>query len=200
MTAKHGVETGKFGRWLSRYLEEMPGYQSYCVYYDHGDRLLDPNVVAVKGFSGDIVTNKNRLADVDIIVVKPGGEIAILIEIEESSTTPKKLVGDVFTILMCSRFAVRDGEGQRCFEVTPETKLIVAGVGNSDRQMKKVREVIAPRLGQFVAPADGIRLRNVRLIIEEDLPAALDKLAESVRELLAQAGDVKGRSRALRGA
>ena len=76
----------------------------------------------------------------------------------------------------------------------------MAGVGNSDRQMKKVREVIAPRLGQFVAPADGIRLRNVRLIIEEDLPAALDKLAESVRELLAQAGDVKGQSRALRGA
>jgi hypothetical protein len=184
MTAKHGVETGKFGWWLSRYLEETPGYQSYCVYYDHGDRLLDPNVVAVQGFSGDIVTNKNRLADVDIIVVKPGGEIAILIEIEESSTTPKKLVGDVFTVLMCNRFAVRDGEGQRCFDVTPETRLIVAGVGSSDRQMKKVREVIAPRLEQFEAPAGGIRLRDVHLIIEEDLPTVLDKLAESVRELL----------------
>jgi hypothetical protein len=184
MTAKHGVETGKFGRWLSRYLKETPGYQSYCVYYDHGDRLADQNVVVVKGFFGDIVTNKNRLADVDIIVVKPGGEIAILIEIEESSTTPKKLVGDVFTILMCNRFAVRDGEGQMCFEVTPETKLIVAGVGSSERQMKKVREVIAPRLGQFEAPADGIMLRNVRLIVEEDLPTVLDKLAGSVRELL----------------
>ncbi|MBD3309494.1 hypothetical protein GF348_24155 [candidate division KSB3 bacterium] len=185
MAAKHGVETGKFGRWLSQCLEETPGYQSYCVYYDHGDRLAAPNVVAIKGFFGETVTNANRLADVDIIVVKPGGEIAILIEIEESGTSPKKLVGDVFTILMCNRFAVRDGEEQRCFEITPETRLVVAGVGSSGQQTKKVREVIAPRLGQFEASADGIKLRNVRLIIEKDLPAVLDKLAESVRESLA---------------
>jgi hypothetical protein len=146
-------------------------------------------VVAIKGFFGDTVSNTSRLADVDVVVVKPNGEIAILIEIEESSASPKKLVGDIFAILMCNRFVVRDGEEQRCFEVTPETKLIVAGVGSSGRQMKKVREVIVPRLGQFEAPADGVKLRNVRLIVEEDLPTVLDKLVESVRELFATTGE-----------
>ena len=187
MTAKHGVETGRFGKWLSQYLEDTPGYQSYSVYYDHGDRQANPNVVKVKGFFGDTVTSTSRLADVDIMVVKPSGEIAILIEIEESSATPKKLVGDLFTILMCNRFAVRGTGGQKYFNIAPETRLIVAGVGATAGQLKKVQGIIRSRLSQFEAPADSIGLKNVSLIVEQDLSAMIEKLTERVRESLARA-------------
>jgi len=187
MAAKHGVETGKFGKWLSQYLKDTPGYQSYSVYYDHGNKLTDPNVAVVKGFFGDTVTNTSRLADVDIMVVKPSGEIAILIEIEESSTTPKKLVGDLFTILMCNRFAVRGAKGQKYFDIAPETRLIVAGVGATAGQLKKIQGIIKSRLSQFEAPADSIGLKNVSLIVEQDLSAMVKKLTERVRESLARA-------------
>ena len=95
MNNKHGKSTGKFGSWLNDYL----GSDSfYTVYYDHGIKTDDPNVAAIKGFFGDQVNNKNRLADIDVMVANIDKEIILLIEIEESEMSPKKLLGDIFSI------------------------------------------------------------------------------------------------------
>jgi hypothetical protein len=51
-----------------------------------------------------------------------------LIEIEETEMSPKKLLGDVFATLMCNWFALKGKNKQKYFRVSPNTKLIVAGV------------------------------------------------------------------------
>ena len=103
---RHGTGTASFGKWLKDYLEGIPEYEDYLVYYDHGDSQKS-NVVAIKGFCGKSVTNQNRLADIDIMVANPKKEIVVLIEIEEKPASPKKYIGTIFAALMCNRFAVR---------------------------------------------------------------------------------------------
>lgn len=172
-----GAATGEFGRWLAEEIAKSSQCQGWLVYYDHGGRSEDPWVAAVKGFYGETVTNENRLADVDAIIAKPNGDLVAVIEIEEQPLGPKKLLGDVFTILMCNRFAVREGSGQRYFEVGEETKLIVAGVVSAKgRGLEKVRNVIEPRLGSFEGPEGGIRLEKVILVVEAELGLVIQAL------------------------
>jgi len=103
--SKHGKWTGEFGLWLTNYLNTISCYRKHSVFYDHGNKQEHPNVVAIKGFIGNHVTNANRLADVDVLVANDKQEIIVLIEIEESNITPKTLLGDVFASLMCNGYA-----------------------------------------------------------------------------------------------
>ncbi|MBC8235578.1 hypothetical protein H8E77_39025, partial [bacterium] len=119
MKPKAGEQTGRFGCWLTQYLKGSPQYYKHLVYYDHGKRDSKPNVAAIKGFFGDEVSNKNRLADVDLMVAKPNKDIMLLVEIEERESSPKKILGDVLAILMCNRFAVKLNGEQHYFRITP---------------------------------------------------------------------------------
>jgi hypothetical protein len=113
--ARQGQNTGAFGKWLTAYLKDAAAFRDFEVYYDHGDTAVDANVVAVKGFCGTVVTNLNRLADVDVIVVAPNGNVCLLIEIEERPSSPKKYLGSMLATLICDRFAVRISGSQRYF-------------------------------------------------------------------------------------
>lgn len=179
-----GGETAGFGKYLLQYVKSETQYQDCKVYYDHGDKN-DPNVCVIKGFWGNTVKNSNRLADVDIVLTRQNGDILCLIEIEETSATPKKLLGDIFAILMCNGFAVGPGKKQRYLNITPETKLIVAGVG-SDKggQIDKAQKVIKTQLEQFEAPGDSIKSRNVVLMVEGSLGTTLEQVEKSVKQIL----------------
>jgi hypothetical protein len=78
---RHGQGTGEFGQWLGRHLQSEDAFSDHLLFYDHGNKRLDPNVRAVKAFVGERVANDNRIADVDVIVIKPDGTVAVLIEI-----------------------------------------------------------------------------------------------------------------------
>lgn len=183
---RKGARTGEFGKWLLQYVEGEARFRDCTVYYDHGDQAHDPHVCAIQGFCGDALVSSNRLADVDVVLATQSGEILCLIEIEETSATPKTLIGDVFAILMCSRFAVREGGRRRYLEITPDTRLIVAGVGDAGgQQTEKVNEIIKPRLAQFEGPGDGIALGNVELLVEESLSVVLERLRERLKQMLA---------------
>ena len=182
MPSKHGEQTGKFGLWLTNYLK--PRYCEYPVYYDHGDKNLEPNVAAIKGFFGDEVSNKNRLADVDLMVAKPNKDIMLLVEIEERESSPKKILGDVLAILMCNRFAVKLKGEQHYFNVTPKTELIVAGVvPNKGYRLKKINKIISPRLQLFKAPDDSINPQNVTFMFRENISSTIEALKKKMKEL-----------------
>ena len=175
MQPKDGIRTGEFGLWLARYLDKN---NHYSIYYDHGDKQGDPNVAAIKGFCGQTVTKKNRLVDTDVIVVNnDNNSIVLLIEIEETKMSPKKLLGDVFASLMCNRFAVKVENKQKYFNISPETRLIVAGVVQKlgDGQ-EKISNTITPRLQQFDVPGDTIQIDKITFVIGEDISGALEKL------------------------
>jgi len=173
--SKDGIRTGEFGLWLARYLDKN---SQYSIYYDHGDRQGDPNVAAIKGFYGQTVTNKNRLVDTDVIVVNnDNNSIVLLIEIEETEMSPKKLLGDVFATLMCNRFALKVKNKQKYFRASPNTKLIVAGVVQKlgDGQ-DKIENTITTRLQQFVVPGDAIQIDKITFVFGEDISGMLEKL------------------------
>jgi hypothetical protein len=71
MTKKPGEDTGIFGEWLDVQLNTVYKDRGYSVFYDHGNHVKYPNVVAIKGFfsENDKVFNVNRLADIDVMVV-----------------------------------------------------------------------------------------------------------------------------------
>lgn len=175
MQSKDGIRTGEFGLWLAGYFVKN---SQYSIYYDHGDKQGDPNVAAIKGFYGKTVTNKNRLVDTDVIVVNnDNNSIVLLIEIEESEISPKKLLGDVFATLMCNRFAVKVENSQKYFNISPNTRLIVAGVVQKlgDGQ-EKISKTITPRLQQFDVPGDTIQIDKITFVVGEDISGTLEKL------------------------
>jgi len=115
---KHGKMTEEFGIWLSQYLKTN---KEYSVFYDHGNPQENSNVAVIKGFFGDKVTNRNRLTDIDVMVVNNKKEVVLLIEIEESEMSPKKLLGDIFSIVMCNQFAVRTENKNKYFGLSSKT-------------------------------------------------------------------------------
>jgi len=181
MQSKRGKRTGAFGRWLTQHLEKIPQYR---VYYAHGDKQSESNVVRIQGFFGDSVANYNRLADVDVMVAGPNEDAVVLIEIEESENLPKKIFGDVFAICACNRFAVKQDDEQHYFKINLETKLIIAGAAPAKGQkLKQINEVIPPRLQQFTSPDDSINLQNVSLIFEGDISSTIGALKKKMKEL-----------------
>ena len=174
---QQGIRTGQFGSRLASRVRGDPSLNGWVVFYDHGDRSLDAAVAATKGFFGSEVKNLNRLADIDVLVASPDEVAAILIEIEERAASPKKVLGDVLAILLCNRFAVRAMGVQRAFRVSPETRLVVAGlVPDRGNRLRKIEQVIGPRLQQLAGLPDGISPKNVHLVFSATIDATLTKL------------------------
>jgi hypothetical protein len=157
------------------------------VYYDHGDTAVDASVAATKGFFGTDVKNLNRLADIDILIASPDRVARLLIEIEERPCSPKKILGDTLAVLLCSRFAVRvKGGEQQIFMISAETRLIVAGVvPDRGYRLRKIDEVIGPRIQRLEGLADGISPKNVQFVFSGTITATLNKLDALVTTQLA---------------
>jgi hypothetical protein len=182
MNHKPGQITGSFGEWLSEYLKTKT--QPYLVYYDHGDKLKYPNVVAIKGFFGETLSNKNQLAEVDVIVALPNHDLVAIIEIEESESPPKKIIGDIMALLMCNRFCARIDAVTQYFMITPETELIITGFFNpKGKKMEPLEDVILPRLQQLTPLPDGINPEKLRMIFSEDIESTVNERKVFIQEL-----------------
>ena len=184
MKSKDGINTGKFGVWLKQHLGDN---SPYSVFYDHGNQQEDPSVAAIKGFYGYQVANKNRLADIDVMVVDDSkNEVVLLIEIEESEMPPKKLLGDVFAVLMCNKIAVKIETKQRYFSVSPNTQFVVAGmVSSRGAGRDKIKNTITPRLQQFGVPNGAIQIDKIKFVFGEDVFETIEELKIEVRSSFA---------------
>ncbi|OGO28252.1 MAG: hypothetical protein A2Z16_15975 [Chloroflexi bacterium RBG_16_54_18] len=175
-----GARTGVFGEWLTNYLQGITKYQDYIVYYDHGDPTAHSNVVAIKGLYGEEVSRINQLAQVDILVAKPNQEILTIAEVEEAPSSPKKILGDTFALLMCNRFSVQLLGKHLYFRITPETRLIIAGTivkrGSKPEQLEKV---IFPRMKSFTVPNDTFNPKNVSFIFKGTVGETITELEET---------------------
>lgn len=179
-----GQETDVLGQWLTGYVRQSAALRKYEVFYDHGDNR-EANVVATKGFFGCQVTNLNRLADVDVMVVSPNQRVLLLIEVEERGSSPKKILGDAVTIMMCNRFAVLQSGIQRYFEVADTSRLIVAGVLPAEgNRLEKVDRVIVPRFKQLPGFSDGINPRNIDFVFRQTIEETVGQLKQMVVKAL----------------
>lgn len=89
----HGQLTAQVGEKLTAHFKPL----GYDVYYDHGKAGEFVGTIPISLERS--LSSKNQISQLDIAVVKREKVIA-LIEIEETSGTPKTLIGDVFTTLM----------------------------------------------------------------------------------------------------
>ena len=180
---KSGDQTGYFGFCLNSFLKAESS--EYIVYYDHGDSNLD-NVGVIQGFVGTQPKGENTLAEVDVMVVDAEGNIKLLIEIEDkSSPSPKKLLGVLFSIILCDKFAFGVGSKKKIFRVNPETKIIIAGFVNpKGKKGEQINEVIKPRLNEIEMPKRLLKFENISFVFEKDIETTFDVLKERIIPLL----------------
>lgn len=181
---KQGIETGRFGQWLVERFAAIP--RPMNIFYDHGDRVADSaHVTAILGFHGNGMTNLERLTDVDIAIATPENEIVLLMEIEEREFSPKKLLGDILAVLLCSGFRAKPRGTHSILKVTPKTRFIFAGtVPDKGKRLRRIKEVVLPRLGGLGRLPSGLDPANVELIVSHTLSLALERLKKRTEELL----------------
>jgi len=118
---EHGAITTKLARAL------LPGLhaQGYDVLYGHGQTGTDPSdrLGKIKSWFGSNYEASAVLADLDVAIVsRQTDQLIALIEIEETASTPKVLLGDVLAALLGSQITF---QGKRHLRVGGWTTLIV---------------------------------------------------------------------------
>jgi hypothetical protein len=182
VTPIQGVETRRFGEWLS---EQFRG-ADVEIYYDHGDKTAHSNVAAIKAFAGERVANANRLADLDVLAAK-GDEARLIVEIEERPLSPKKVLGDVLSVMLSDQLAVRIDRRHRYFRLTPRTRLLIAGaVPDAGDRVSKIREIIVPRLKVLSGPPSRLSPERVELFFSGSLAETLEALKRKASEIIGE--------------
>ena len=97
----HGQSTSAVAKSIT---DEM-NKRGIDVYYDHGKKSEFVGTIAVS--IEEALKSKNQISQLDIAVVERDGDTnkaIALIEIEETTDTPKTLIGDIFTTVraICS--------------------------------------------------------------------------------------------------
>jgi len=133
----NGEKTANFASGLKKTLPN-----GYSVYYDHGKKG-DPFVCACKGVLGETLSNKTRIADFDIVIIK-GDKVKMIIEIEESGTlSPKKVIGYYFALAFIDSIFLKDNKP---LTVDGKTKRIIAGLVNENGNSKEKIENIERKI------------------------------------------------------
>jgi hypothetical protein len=183
--SQQGIETGRLGQWLRGHLDGLPNKADLVLFYDHGDRTASLDVAAVHGVCGEKVENLTRLAEIDLLVAA-GSEAILLVEVEERPLAPKKLLGDVLATLMCNQCAVKSGRTHRYFTIGDKTRLIVAGLlPERGRRLRKIEEIIWPRLSQMKGIPHGLDTANVEFVFRPTLEEALEAVRQRAKDFIA---------------
>ncbi len=129
----HGALTAKMGDLLERSLK----LKGYDVFYDHGKKKA--NVGKIVTWFGDAKQpeQSTELSQLDIAVTVRGTRrVLLLVEIEETSDTPKKVVGDALATLMASHVAF--GKKHEPLDVGQFTTLLVLGNGPKEHEQRNM--------------------------------------------------------------
>ena len=133
----HGEHTARVVRALRQTLSD----REVDILFDHGEQGVDPPecLGEIVSWYGPQYGTEARLALLDIAVVwRNGDRAAALIEIEESSATPKVVMGDLTAVLFGDHLTF---QGKRRLEVGAWTTLIVLVPAKSDAKRRQVAEL-----------------------------------------------------------
>ena len=117
----HGELTAKTARYLSQNID-MDGFTTL---FDHGDPSTDPpdQVGNISSWFGEKLILSSQLALLDIAIIEAEtNRVVALFEIEETSSTPKVILGDAFGTLLGNNVTFK---GQRSLVVGAFTTLII---------------------------------------------------------------------------
>lgn len=173
----HGRETSEAAQAITVEMNK----RGFDVYYDHGDPS-SPFVGTIAVSTEEKLVSKNQISQLDIVIV--GRDInknkaIALIEIEETTDTPKTLIGDIFTTLMGNSVHLPGRENKA--KVGNWTTLIIIGkgAGHEDRnghicnmanKAKSALETENSKIGNIVITAflETKSLKDVLMVKIED--------------------------------
>ena len=129
---------------VAKYIKDKLNAEGYDVYSDHGEAGEFIGTIAVS--INDTLRQKEEISQLDIAVVEenPKGEEKLrraiaLIEIEETTDNPKKLIGDIFTLLMGKSIYLPGGEEVVAGEWT--TLIIIAKDVDHEHRNKEIQNM-----------------------------------------------------------
>ena len=134
-----GELTGKVGEKLTKKFNP----NEYVVYYDHGkntEKVIDKIGNIYVSLCQD-VTRKTQIGQLDIAIVrKEDNKAVLLVEIEESSSKPKTIIGDVFSFLLGNY--VKFKKNGKEFGIKKDTTflLLILGSNASPERVEWIKE------------------------------------------------------------
>jgi hypothetical protein len=168
---------------VAKSIAEKLNPEGYDVYYDHEKNGVFTGTIAVS--IKDDLSQKDEISQLDIAVIERKSQRAIaLIEIEETTDNPKKLIGDIFAILMGNSIFL-PGKKKVGLAVDKWTILII--IGNSAGRKKNRNKYIQEKATNAKSVLGTANAKVGDIIIESfssdaDLEKKLmDKIHEAIR-------------------
>jgi hypothetical protein len=153
----HGQGTSAVAQAITPKLNE----RGYDVYYDHGKKGDFVGKIAIS--IDEKLSRENEISQLDIAIIKRGtNKIIALVEIEETTDNPKKLIGDIYTVLMGRSIHL---PGRKIVELGKKPTLIIIGMGTRhDERNKYIVEkanIARSRLGTEISKIGNIVIESV---------------------------------------
>jgi len=171
----HGELTVKIALKISQILDK----NEYKVHYDHG--TSGENVGKIVSTIEKEYSRGNELSQLDIAIVKQGSDqVAVLVEIEETTDKPKTFLGDIFGVLFGDYICFK----RKVLDIGDSSTLIVVGVNKTyhkDRNEYILDQVnrVKARLG-----TQNAKIRKVEIMTYTDEGELLAKLPFLLDEAL----------------
>lgn len=142
------------------------------MYYDH----IGEGRQRLWSFFGDKPHRWNLLSAVDILVGdSQKQEAALIIEIEETGATPKKLLGDIFATALGDAIPTKDGQR---YAITPNTGLWVCFPANPEGHQRERDERLARRISSLAYAA---HLPHVEFVVTERREDLVKSVCDKLR-------------------
>ncbi len=159
---------GNFTQLLGQRLKERLNKDGYKVLYDHGDgkhRIVS----YFKEYS-----RKYWLSFVDATIIRDH-EVKIVCEIEESSSTPKKILGDFVSLMMAEKMRYEETD------YSMDSPYIILGIYAKKKGVKRYQiENMLIRFGDIF----NFDIKRIKLIFEEDLEQLIIAVEREIYDIL----------------
>jgi hypothetical protein len=175
--------SGQLTSAVAKSITEELNQKGYDVYYDHEKAGKFMGTIAVS--IDDKLSREKEISQLDIAIVEriPNKAIA-LIEIEETTDNPKKLIGDIFAVLMGTSTYLPGGKPVYVGEWT--TLMIIGkGPGHVDRN-ERIRKMannaksalgtVNSKIGNFVIKSFSVN-DDLKKVLMEEIDEAIQKNA-----------------------
>lgn len=164
-------------------LLEQKKYGDVSLFFDdHGRRTGLSFACEPTPFFGDRLTDATSLANVDIAIVDNAGKKALIIcEIEDEGRDIKRIIGDIYNILLAKRIMIRGTP----YEMYNYHILIGVPLGKKNDMGGRIPELKGAIAG-IILPS----LRNsatIEIITERDVTGLMDKIEKRIIEILQKA-------------
>lgn len=145
----------------------------YKVYYDHGKTSTSQNVKGCLALVSREPSNATRIADVDIAICRKGASgslVDAILEIEESSFSPKTILGDISAMMLTKSIAIKLGDGSHELYTVDEftAKYVFGVVRQKGSKRQQIEEFLLPQFRLLTMASRGERIPTVRVLSEID--------------------------------